>query len=178
MEELQIGKCYQIHGYKHNHQIYKSWDEAILLEIHDDYLIFGNDKTKVTELDGRTWRTKQPAILYFFRNHWYNIIGYYKKDKIYYYCNIASPFVVEEGAIKFIDYDLDLKVFPDGSFKVLDYGEYNYHKKIMKYPKKIDTILKYELSNLIENAKNKQMAFATDAVENYYQIYKNLKEKK
>ena len=48
----------------------------------------------------------------------------------------------------------------------------------MKYPKKIDTILKYELSNLIENAKNKQMAFATDAVENYYQIYKNLKEKK
>ena len=108
-EELIIGKKYLIHAYKHDGKIHRSWDEAVLLEIHDDYLVFGNERTKVTESDGRTWRTKEPAVLYFFYNSWYNIIGQYKKDGIYYYCNIASPFIVEEGAIKYIDYDLDLR---------------------------------------------------------------------
>ena len=67
-EKLVIGKKYVIHGYKHDSKIHLSWDEAVLLEIHDNYLVFGNEKTKVTESDGRTWRTKEPAVLYFFCN--------------------------------------------------------------------------------------------------------------
>ena len=63
-----IGEKFVIHSYKHDGNIHRSWDEAVLLEIHDDYLIFGNEKTKVTESDGRTWRTKEPSVLYFFNN--------------------------------------------------------------------------------------------------------------
>ena len=82
-ENLIVGNKYEIHGYKHDGKIHIAWDEAILLEIHDDYLIFGNEKTKVTESDGRSWRTKEPAILYFFYKNWFNIIGQYKKNGIY-----------------------------------------------------------------------------------------------
>lgn len=170
-EELIIGKKYEIHGYKHDGKIHRAWDEAVLLEIHDDYLIFGNEKTKVTESDGRTWHTKEPAVLYFFKNNWYNIIGQYKKDGIYYYCNMASPFLIEEGTIKYIDYDLDLRVFPDGSFKVLDRGEYKYHKSIMNYSQEIDRILKEELTNLINKVRKKELAFKDGTVEKYYEKY-------
>jgi uncharacterized protein len=175
-EKLELGKKYQIHSYKHDGKIHRSWDEAILLEIHPDYLIFGNNKTKVTESDGRTWHTKEPAILYFFKNNWYNIIGQYKEDGIYYYCNIASPYIVEEDTIKYIDYDLDLRVFPDSSFKVLDRGEYKYHKKLMQYSTDLDLILKDELSNLITLAQKKDLAFAKGTVEKYYEVYKSLKK--
>lgn len=176
-DELIIGKRYAIHGYKHDKKIYRSWDQAILLEIHDDYLIFGNDKTKVMESDGRTWRTKEPAVLYFFYKDWYNIIGQYKKNGIYYYCNIASPFIIEEDTIKYIDYDLDLRVFPDGSFKVLDRGEYKYHKSVMHYSEKIDIILKTELTNLINMVRQKELAFEKGTIEHYYEKYKELKKK-
>ena len=178
VENLEIGKKYQIHGYKHDGKIHRSWDEAILLEIHDEYLIFGNEKTKVTESDGRTWRTKEPAVLYFFYNNWYNIIGQYKKTGIYYYCNIASPFIIEEGTIKYIDYDLDLRVFPDGSFKVLDRGEYKYHKNLMNYSDTIDKILKSELTNLINLVRKKECAFQDGEVEKYCNIYKEKKNKR
>lgn len=178
IENLEIGKKYQIHGYKHNGKIHRSWDEAILLEINDEYLIFGNEKTKVTESDGRSWRTKEPAVLYFFYKDWYNIIGQYKKNGIYYYCNMASPFIIEEDTIKYIDYDLDLRVFPDGSFKVLDRGEYKYHKSLMKYPTSIDRVLKFELTNLINMVREKRLAFATGKVEYYCNIYNNEKDKK
>ena len=176
-EELIIGKKYTMHGYKHDGKIHRSWDEAVLLEIHDDYLLFGNERTKVTESDGRTWRTKEPAVLYFFHKNWYNIIGQYKKDGIYYYCNIASPFIIEEDTIKYIDYDLDLRVFPDGSFKVLDRGEYKYHKNLMHYSEKIDEILKEELTNLIGLVRQKKMAFEPGTVEHYYEKYKNITRK-
>lgn len=176
-EELIIGKRYTIHGYKHDGKIHRSWDEAVLLEIHKDYLIFGNERTRVTESDGRTWRTKEPAVLYFFYKSWYNIIGQCKKDGIYYYCNIASPFIIEENTIKYIDYDLDLRVFPDGSFKVLDRGEYKYHKNIMHYSNKIDEILKYELTQLIKQVRQKQLAFEPGTIEHYYEEYKKICKK-
>ena len=174
-EKLEIGKKYEIHGYKHDGKIHRTWDEAILLEIQDDYLVFGNEKTKVTEADGRSWRTKEPAVLFFYFKKWFNIIGQNKKNGIFYYCNIASPFIIEENTIKYIDYDLDLRVFPDGSFKVLDRGEYKYHKQVMDYPENIDKILKYELTNLITLAKEKKDIFKHGIVEHYCEIYSKLK---
>ena len=177
-KNLEIGKKYCIHSYKHDGNIHRAWDEAVLLEINDDCLVFGNNKTKVTESDGRTWRTKEPAVLYFYKNNWYNIIGQYKKTGVYYYCNMASPFIIEEGTVKYIDYDLDLRVFPDGSFKVLDRGEYKYHKKLMEYPEVIDKMLKTELTNLINKVRNKESAFKPGAVEEYYSLYKKLKSRK
>ena len=101
-EKLEIGKKYEIHSYKHDGKIHRSWDEAVLLEIHDDYLIFGNEKTKVTESDGRTWHTREPAVLYFYYNKWYNVIGQNKPTGIFYYCNIASPFIIEEDTINIL----------------------------------------------------------------------------
>ncbi len=176
MEKLKIGKRYSIHCYKHDGTIHRAWNEAVLLELHPDYLIFGNDHTKVTESDGRSWHTKEPAIMCFYRNHWYNVIGQYKKDGIYYYCNIASPFLIEENTIKYIDYDLDLRVFADGSFKVLDRGEYNYHKSIMHYSDAIDHILKSELTDLIAKARAKVFPFAPGTVEHYHELYLQYKE--
>lgn len=175
MIENKIGERLIIHSYKHDGQIHRSWDEAILLDECEKYLVFGNNKTKVTESDGRTWRTKEPAILFFFKDKWYNIIGQYKKNGIYFYCNIASPFLIENNTIKYIDYDLDLRVFPDGSFKVLDRGEYNYHKKKMNYSDDIDKILKSELTDLIELARAKEGPFNKLEIEKYYQKYLNLK---
>ncbi len=174
MNNLKVGKRYQIHSYKHNHKIHRAWDEAVLLEIHEDYLIFGNKRTKVTESNGCTWRTREPAVLYFFKNSWFNIIGQYKENGIYYYCNIASPFIIEENTIKYIDYDLDLRVFPDGSFKVLDRGEYKYHKGMMNYSDDLDKILKKELTTLIELVREKSGAFEPGTVEKYYEIYKKM----
>ena len=116
MNELEIGKKYCIHSYKHDGTIHRSWDEAILLDINDEYLVFGNDRTAVQESDGRVWRTKEPAVMYFFKKRWFNIIGQNKKDGIYYYCNMASPYIIEDDTIKYVDYDLDLRVLADGTY--------------------------------------------------------------
>ena len=171
MKRLFKGERLIIHSYKHNGSIHRAWDEAVLLDSNDECLVFGNSKTKVTESDGRTWKTKEPAILFFYKEKWFNIIGQYKKDGIYYYCNIASPFIIEDGTIKYIDYDLDLRVFPDGAYKVLDRGEYKYHKSKMGYSDKLDRKLKSELSDLIKMAEEGKGPFEHRVIEKYYREY-------
>ncbi len=42
-----------------------------------------------------------------------------REKGVSYYCNLASPFLLDDEALKYIDYDLDIKVFPDGEKRLL-----------------------------------------------------------
>lgn len=176
MKRMYIGDKYQIQCYKHDGKIHRSWDEAILLDIKKDYLVFGNNKTLVRESEGTTWRTKEPAIMYFFKNKWYNIIAQMKTDGIYYYCNIASPFIIEEGTIKYIDYDLDLRIFPKGDYKVLDKGEYECHRKSMNYSNDLHIVINNGMDELIKAYNNMSIMFNSGANALYMREYLDLKK--
>ena len=166
----------QIQCYKHNGKIHRAWDEAVLLDIKKDYMVFGNNKTKVMESEGSVWKTKEPAIMYFFRNEWFNIIAQLKKDGIYYYCNIASPFIIEDNTIKYIDYDLDLRIFPSGEYKVLDKMEYKYHKKLMEYSDELDVVINGAMDDLIKKYIEKVPMFNAKNNYEYEKVYNNIKE--
>ena len=174
--KIKIGDTLVIHCYKHNGMIHKSWKSAVVLEVNDDFIVLGNENVLVTKQDGRTWHTKEPAIMFFYKKRWFNIIAQIKSDGIFYYCNIASPFLIDDGALKYIDYDLDLRVFNDGAFKILDRNEYNYHKKLMNYPKEIDDILKDQLTELINLVIEKKIPFDKETIEYYYNIYNKVKK--
>ena len=176
MKKICVGDKLQIQCYKHNGKIHRAWDEAVLLDIKKDYMVFGNNKTKVTEAEGNVWKTKEPAIMYFFKNEWFNIIAQLKKDGIYYYCNIASPFIIEDNMIKYIDYDLDLRVFPSGEYKVLDKMEYKYHKKIMNYSDELDLVITHAMEDLIEKYLNKEVMFTEKSNYEYEKVYNNIKK--
>ena len=174
MKKIEKGDQLAIHCYKHNGKLYQISSEAVVLEETDDALVCANYKTKITEADGRSYKTNEPAILIYYKNSWFNIIGQFKKHGLFYYCNIATPYIVEDDTIKYIDYDLDLRVFPDGGFRVLDNNEYNYHKKLYKYPKDIDTIVRAELSKLIEMKRANVGPFKPGLMEEYYETYKKM----
>ncbi|MEG1146945.1 MAG: DUF402 domain-containing protein, partial [Bacilli bacterium] len=116
--------------------------------------------------------TREPAIMFFYKNEWFNIIAQLKPFGLYYYCNIASPYIIDEDVIKYIDYDLDLRVFSDGGFKVLDRNEYKYHKKIMNYSSELDTVINMGLTKLIEIKKKNQFPFQEEVINKYYDEYK------
>lgn len=176
MKKICVGDCYQIQCYKHNGKIHRAWDEAVVLDIKKDYIVFGNNKTKVIESEGTTWRTKEPAIIYFFKNKWYNIISQMKKDGIYYYCNIATPFIIEENTIKYIDYDLDLRIFPKGEYKILDKLEYQYHKKKMEYSDDLDLVINHAMKELIQEYLEHAIMFEKKQNEEYLKLYLDLKK--
>ncbi len=176
MKKICIGDKFQIQCYKHNGNVHRCWQEAIILDVTKDYIVCGNNKTLVTRSEGVTWRTKEPAIMYFFKNEWFNIISQLKPDGIYYYCNIASPYIIEEDTIKYIDYDLDLRIFPTGEYKILDRMEYKYHKKIMGYSDELDVAIKNGLDDLIKLYNEKAPYFDPDKNNEYHKKYDQIKQ--
>lgn len=172
MKEVVKGDAVAIHSYKHDGNIHRAWKRVIVLDVGDDFIITANEKTRVIESDGRTWYTREPAVIYFFKEHWFNIIGMVRDDGIYYYCNISSPYIVEDKTVKYIDYDLDLKVFPDGVYRILDEEEYQYHKKEKGYSQELDNILKSELDFLITMVRNEAGPFSKGVIEHWYNVLK------
>ena len=168
---MKIGDNYKIHCYKHNGKIRRASENSIILDITDDYIVCANNMVKIEESDGRSYTTKELAILFFYKNHWFNVIAQLKSFGLFYYCNMASPYLIDEDIIKYIDYDLDLRVYPDGGYRVLDKNEYKYHKKVMNYSKEIDVILKKELNFLIDMKKKNLGHFNKDLINYYYEKY-------
>lgn len=164
------GSSFQIHSYKHDGKIHRVWKESSVLRATPEVIIGANKRTLVTESDGRNWWTREPAICYFHSKYWFNIIGMLREDGIYYYCNLSSPFVYDD-AVKYIDYDLDLKVYPDMSYTILDEDEFATHKKKMGYPKEVEIIIRKNLKTLISWAEKREGPFAEGFVENWYNKY-------
>ena len=184
MSKLKKGDKLQVHCYKHNGVLYRVCEEAIVIDSGKDFLVCGNYRTKITEKERidhanfHSYKTNEPAILFFYKDCWFNVIGQFKDSGIYYYCNIATPYIIDDGLIKYIDYDLDLRIYPDGSFSGLDRNEYKFHKKKLNYGEDIDRIVKYELSNLIEIYKKGEGPFNRDVLKKYHDEYIDMVVKK
>lgn len=157
--KLKKGKNVQIHGYKHDGSLHRVWTNTYVIDDNESFLVTGNHRTKVIESNGRSWYTKEPALCYFFENEWFNIIAMFKKDGIHYYCNVSSPYVYDTEAIKYIDYDLDIRLYPNGKLIVLDHKEFNDNSLKMHYSDDIKTIANHAIVELKEWIKEKRPPF-------------------
>ena len=77
------------------------WNE--LQKENDEFLICGNYRAKLIDNDGKSHRTKEPAIIFFYKKHWFNVIAQFKEFCLFYYCNIASPYLIDDNVIKYIE---------------------------------------------------------------------------
>lgn len=176
MKTISVGDKFKIQCYKHNTKIHRYWEEATIIDVKKDYIVCANNHTLVIESDGSTRITREPAVMYYFKDRWYNIIAQFKKEGISYYCNIASPYIIEDGTIKYIDYDLDLRIYPSGEYKILDRMEYNYHKKIMGYSDELDEAIKNGLDELIKLYEHGSKIFESEYNIAYYDEYLELQK--
>ena len=62
MSDSLIGKKVLIHCYKHNGTIHRCWSKGFILDENNDHFISINNRTLVTEADGRMWHKREPAI--------------------------------------------------------------------------------------------------------------------
>ena len=168
------GDFITIQSYKHDGSLHRIWRDTMVLKTSEYSIIGVNDHTLVTEADGRRWVTREPAIVYFHQKYWFNIIAMIRERGVSYYCNLASPYVLDSEALKYIDYDLDVKVFPDGEKRLLDVDEYEDHGRKMQYSKEIDFILKENVKILVDWINNNKGPFSDEYIQLWYERYQQL----
>lgn len=158
-----------LQAYKHNEELHREWSHSFVVEDNDEYYALASIRASVVESDGRKWHTKEPAIFILPKNKWYNVIAMFKEDgSITYYVNIASPTLYDKGFLKYIDYDLDVKLFGDGSTRLLDVSEYKKHARELGYSEEIKKVLSKSVDEVYELMKNKEFPFIDDEIRKFY----------
>lgn len=160
-----------IQSYKHDGSLHRTWAKGFVIEANAVRIVAVTNRALVSEADGRRWITREPAICFFYPDHWYNVICMIRKTGIHYYCNMASPSIYDGEAIKNIDYDLDVKVTPRGKIIILDEDEYEEHSAKMKYGKKLDFVLHREMKNLIHKIECGCSPFNEEEIWELYDRY-------
>jgi protein associated with RNAse G/E len=79
---------------------------------------------------------KLPSDLTFWRDRWYNVFVNYDADYSIrnFYCNVGMPPIIASNLVTFVDLDLDVRVYPDGSYDLLDEDEFAVHRVHYNYP--------------------------------------------
>lgn len=167
----------EIISYKHNGELHRVWQNAFVIRETSDMIVIVNDRTNVIDGDGRRWKTKEPAICYFYKKCWYNIICMIRNNSIYYYCNLSSPYVRDFEGVKYIDYELDVKVFPSGDKVVLDRDEFEFNKIDYDYSDRLINIIECELKRLLKVIDASANPFNQKCVFDDFNLYNSILEK-
>lgn len=171
MEIPQVGSIIQIKSLKHNNTLHRCWEQNIVLYSDENTIIGGNNKTIVEEATGKKWRTKEPAIFYFNRQYWFNVIKIFGETESYYYCNLSSPYTYKSNSLQYIDYELDIIVHADWSYKVVDQMEYDVNKYVFKYPHYIQNSIEKNLTVLKRKIENRRDPFNDSFIHYWYEIF-------
>lgn len=168
---MQENQYIYIQSYKHDGYVHRTWALGYVLEVSEKRFVVVTNKTLVTEADGRKWVTREPAICCFYPDKWYNVICMIRKTGIHYYCNLASPAIYDGEALKYIDYDLDVKVSPQGKYTLLDEEEYRRHGQEMGYSKELQLAIKKGLDRLMVDIRLRNSPFDHREINRLYDKY-------
>lgn len=161
----------QVQAYKHDGSFHRCWSHGFVVRDDEDFIVIVSNRARVIESNNRSWHTKEKAAFIFSKKEWFNAIATFLEDGIRFYVNIASPSIIDKGFIKFIDYDLDLKLFPNGYTKVLDVNEFNSHCEKYGYSEDLKKILKNSLNENIEKFKNKLDPYKEEDIHKYIEDF-------
>lgn len=169
-EDRRFRRWMKVQAYKHDGTLHRQWSPAYLVEETEEYWALASKASLVTEGDGRKWITKEKAIFLLFKKRWMNVIAMFKENKqgICYYVNIASPTILDKGYLKYIDYDLDVKLYPDGVERTLDEKEYARHVETYGYSKELSKAIEKNLQRVKEAVEERQFPFIDEAIEELY----------
>lgn len=160
-----------IQAYKHNEELHRQWSHSYVLQDNEDYFVLTSVRAAVVESDGRKWHTKEPALFILSKKHWFNVIAMLKENGICYYVNIASPAIFDNGYIKYIDYDLDVKLYEDGTTRLLDVSEYKKHADEQGYSEDIRNILQSSVDKVYKMINEKEFPFVDEEIQKLFKKF-------
>ena len=173
MEIPKAGSTIQIVSLKHDRRFHRRWVQNEVL-YSDDHMVVGGNNRTVVEEKTKTFRTKEPAIFLFYIQYWFNIVIIYKRPTdFYFYCNICSPFTYHKQTLQYIDYDIDIIVDKNFSFKIVDEREFVLNSSRMNYPEEVQRKVKEHLIVLQRWIREKRDPFNEEFVNDWYHKFVN-----
>lgn len=148
---IKVNKKVMIHEYKRNGWLHRVWEFPKIIVANDNFVCAylkgsrtimekekDNSKNKMQIFHSKP--LSKESFWFFFPDKWFSIMTTLNpNEKVDYKINISSPYFYEEEAIKFYDFDLDIRIRNSNpkTFKVEDRDEYDENTHSFAYEKEV-----------------------------------------
>lgn len=124
-----------INSRKADGSIRRSWSCELLERRDAEVLFVGIFETQIDHPDLGHIAKGTVSYEYYWLDRWYNIFAFYEPDGTFrnYYCNVCVPPVYDSNVLDYVDLEIDIVVWPDWTFSILDEDEYESNAAIYGY---------------------------------------------
>lgn len=136
---MQAGDIVTINSRKYDGTIRRIWTCRFVSQ-EDSLLVFeGEFESEVTHPDLGHITAGTRSLEYYWLDRWYNVFRFFEPTGEFrnLYCNVNMPPTFENGVLDYIDLDIDVVVWPDGSMKVLDENDFKINTAKFSYPEEL-----------------------------------------
>lgn len=141
-----------INSRKYDLSIRRSW-QCRLIQETDKLLVFiGEFDLGVEHPELGKIAKGTLSYEYYWLDRWYNIFRFHEPDGRLrnWYCNINMPPVFKDGAVDYVDLDIDILVWPNFRIEVLDRDEFEANALRFNYPESVRNNAENAFNELLE----------------------------
>jgi hypothetical protein len=150
-----------INSRKFDGRIRRSWQAELLEETEEFYLLVGEFDSEVKHSKLGVIGRGTVSYEYYWKNEWYNVFRFHEPDGNLrnFYCNINRPPEFAGDVLDYIDLEIDILVWRDFSFEILDLDEYEESSRKFNFSDEVKYKVEESLNKLLEMIKAKTFPF-------------------
>jgi len=159
---MQEGKSISVHSYKYDGRLQRVWP-ARLVRIEGSLIVLeGLFVEEVVHTILGTIKAGTHSTEFYWTDRWYAVFLFREPsgEPRNFYCNVNTPAQLSEGALSFVDLDVDVLVHPDFSFQVLDEEEFERHAEAYNYPPLYRRRVQEAIEELVSMIEGRQYPFS------------------
>ncbi len=159
---INQNKIVTINSRKFDGNIHRSW-KAEFIKKKDSLLTFvGEFEQEVKHSHLGVIRRKTVSYEFYWLDRWYNIFRFHEPngDLRNFYCNLNMPPTFERDVLDYVDLDIDVLVWSDYSFEILDLDEFEENSINFNYSQEIHNQVRKSLEELKTMIANRVFPFS------------------
>lgn len=155
---------FTINSRKFDGQIHKSWN-ADLIEQKDSLYVFkGVFEQDINHKFLGIVRRGTISYEYYWTDRWYNIFRFHEPEGDFrnFYCNVNQPPVFTGNVLDYVDLDIDVLIWRDGTHRILDLEEFDENARKFEYSHQLKNKAKESLRDILDLLKRRNFPFENE----------------
>lgn len=130
------GRQITVNSRKYDGRIRRTWTGGLISESDSHLVLVGTFDRDVQHTDLGLIRNGTVSFEHFWLKRWYNVFRFHEPDGTLksYYCNIAMPPDFDGQVLDYVDLDIDVVVWPDKRYEILDLDDFERNTAKFGYP--------------------------------------------
>ena len=145
----------RINALKYDGAVHRTWKAELIKQTDSLLTLVGQFENEVSHQSLGVIRRNTLSYEFYWLDSYFNIFRFHEPEGELrnFYCNVNMPPKFENGVLSYIDLDIDILVWKDFSYEILDLEEFEENARTYGYPgnlrEKVRASIK-ELETMIE----------------------------